>query len=105
MIVSIAEFLILGFIVEWAFRKLTIPGLVGLLFLGVVLGPFVLDLATPELLRVSDELRLIALIVILLRAGLELSKETLNRVGGRVLLLATVPAVANREFIMMPPPN
>jgi len=93
MIVSIAEFLILGFIVEWAFRKLTIPGLVGLLFLGVVLGPFVLDLATPELLRVSDELRLIALIVILLRAGLELSKETLNRVGGRVLLLATVPAV------------
>ena len=85
MIVSIAEFLILGFIVEWAFRKLTIPGLVGLLFLGVVLGPFVLELATPELLRVSDELRLIALVVILLRAGLELSKETLNRVGGRFL--------------------
>ena len=58
-----------------------------------MLGPYVLDLATPELLRVSDELRLIALIVILLRAGLELSKETLNRVGGRVLLLATVPSV------------
>ena len=99
MIVSIAEFLILGFIVEWAFRKLTIPGLVGLLFLGVVLGPYALDLASPELLQVSDELRLIALIVILLRAGLELSKETLNRVGGRVLLLATVPAIIEAAAI------
>jgi len=93
MIVSIAEFLILGFIVDWAFRKVAIPGLVGLLLLGVVLGPFALGMATPELIRVSDELRLIALIVILLRAGFELSKETLNRVGGRVLLLATIPAI------------
>ncbi|NQV82330.1 MAG: cation:proton antiporter [Rhodospirillales bacterium] len=101
MIASIAEFLILGFIVDWAFRKMNIPGLVGLLLLGVVLGPYVLGWATPELLRVSDELRLIALIVILLRAGFEISKETLNRVGGRVLILATVPAVFEGVTVML----
>jgi solute carrier family 9B (sodium/hydrogen exchanger), member 1/2 len=101
MIVGIAEFLILGFIVDWAFRKLNIPGLVGLLFLGVVLGPYVLGWATPGLIEVSDELRLVALIVILLRAGFEISKETLNRVGGRVLLLATVPAIFEGVAVML----
>ena len=93
MIVSIAELLILGIVVDWAFRKLTIPGLVGMLLLGVLLGPFALNWISPELLNVSNDFRLIALIVILLRAGFELSKDTLNRVGGRVLLLSAVPAV------------
>ena len=93
MIVSLAELLILGIVVDWAFRKLTIPGLVGLLLLGVALGPFALQWVSPDLLGVSNDFRLIALIVILLRAGFELSKETLNRVGGRVLLLSVVPAI------------
>ncbi|MDA0306107.1 MAG: cation:proton antiporter [Proteobacteria bacterium] len=93
MIVSLAELLILGLIVDWAFRKMTIPGLVGMLFLGVLAGPYVLGWVNPGLLEISYDFRLLALIVILLRAGLELSKETLNRVGGRVVLLSAVPAV------------
>ncbi|NQU59358.1 MAG: cation:proton antiporter [Rhodospirillales bacterium] len=93
MIVSLAELLILGLIVDWAFRKMTIPGLVGMLFLGVLAGPYVLGWINPGLLAISYDFRLLALIVILLRAGLELSKETLNRVGGRVVLLSAVPAV------------
>ena len=100
MIVSLAELLILGLIVDWAFRKLTVPGLVGMLFLGVLFGPHALGLVNPELLAVSGDFRLIALIVILLRAGLELSKDTLNRVGGRVLVLAVIPAVVEGIAIM-----
>jgi len=93
MIVSLAELLILGLIVDWAFRKMTIPGLVGMLFLGVLAGPYVLNWVSPDLLAISYDFRLMALIVILLRAGFELSKDTLNRVGGRVLVLATIPAI------------
>ena len=101
MIVSLAELLVLGLIVDWAFRRMTVPGLVGMLFLGVLFGPYVLGWVHPELLAVSGDFRLIALIVILLRAGFELSKDTLNRVGGRVLLLATVPAIVEGAAIMV----
>ncbi len=100
MIVSIAEILILGLIVDWAFRRMTVPGLVGMLFLGVLFGPYALGLVSPELLAVSGDFRLIALIVILLRAGFELSKDTLNRVGGRVVLLAAVPAIVEGVAVM-----
>ena len=101
MIVSLAELLVLGLIVDWAFRRMAVPGLVGMLFLGVLFGPYVLGWVNPELLAVSGDFRLIALIVILLRAGFELSKDTLNRVGGRVLLLATVPAIVEGVAIMV----
>jgi len=93
MIVSLAELIILSVLVDWAFRKLNIPGLVGMLLLGVAFGPYALGLIHPELLTASTDLRLIALIVILLRAGFELSKNTVNQVGVRVLLLAAVPAI------------
>ncbi len=93
MIVSIAELVILGFIVDWAFRRLNVPGLIGMLLLGVAFGPFVLGWISPDLHTVSGDFRMIALIVILLRAGLGLSRETLNRIGGRALLLAIVPAI------------
>ncbi|MDA1089067.1 MAG: cation:proton antiporter [Proteobacteria bacterium] len=100
MIVSLAELLILGLIVDWAFRKLTVPGLVGMLLLGFLFGPYALGWVNPELLAVSGDFRLIALIVILLRAGLELSKDTLNRVGGRAVVLAVIPAVIEGAAIM-----
>lgn len=100
MIGSLAELIILSLIVDWAFRKMTIPGLVGMLFLGVAFGPYVLGWVSPDLLAVSQDFRLIALIVILLRAGFELSKDTLNRVGGRVTLLSGVPATFEGVAIM-----
>ncbi len=93
MLVSLAEILILSVLADWAFRKLTLPGLVGMLFLGVAIGPFALDWIHPGVLTASADLRLIALIVILLRAGFELSRSTLHRVGGRVLVLSAVPAI------------
>jgi len=93
MAVSLAELIILGILADWCFRRFRIPGLVGMLLLGVVAGPFVLNWLAPDLLRISSDLRLVALIVILLRAGFELSKEALARVGKEVLLLSCVPAI------------
>ncbi|MFW6303747.1 MAG: cation:proton antiporter [Candidatus Sumerlaeota bacterium] len=92
MAVGIAEIIILSLIADWAFRRIGIPGLIGMLLVGVGLGPHVLGWLDPALLAIGPDLRLIALIVILLRVGFELSRSTLHRVGGRVLLLAFVPA-------------
>ena len=92
MIISLAELVILSFLVDWAFRRVKVPGLAGMLLLGVAFGPYALGWIDPALQRVSADLRLIALIVILLRAGFELSRKTVNQVGFRVLLLSFVPA-------------
>jgi NhaP-type Na+/H+ or K+/H+ antiporter len=93
MAVSLAELILLGLLVDFAFRKIRIPGLVGMLCVGILLGPFVLGFLKPSLLSVSADLRMIALIVILLRAGFELSKDTLRRVGLQAALLSCIPAV------------
>ncbi|OHC73890.1 MAG: potassium transporter [Rhodospirillales bacterium RIFCSPLOWO2_12_FULL_58_28] len=93
MIVDLAQLLIFGIIVDWAFRKLSVPGVIGMLLLGTAFGPHLLNRINPELLTASGDLRMLALVVILLRAGFELSKKTLNKVGGRVALLSVVPAL------------
>jgi NhaP-type Na+/H+ or K+/H+ antiporter/CBS domain-containing protein len=92
MALNIAELIILGFIADLLFRKLKMPGLVGMLLLGVAIGPYALNLLKPNLLQISSDLRMIALIVILLRAGFELSRETLHKVGFRAILLSFIPA-------------
>jgi len=105
MIASLAEIIILGLLVDWAFRKLTLPGLVGMLFLGIGLGPYFLDWIDSDLLDVSDDIRIIALIVILLRVGFELSKRTLNRVGIRALALSILPPLAEGVVITLLGPS
>lgn len=92
MAISIAEIIILSLIADWILRRFHIPGLIGMLLVGVILGPYVLDWINPDLLVIGPDLRLIALIVILLRVGFELSRKTLHSVGGRILLLAFIPA-------------
>ncbi len=93
MAINLAEIIILCLLVDWLFRKFGIPGLIGMLGVGVLLGPSVLGIIHPETLRVGSDLRMIALIVILLRAGFELSRESLNRVGKQAVLLAFLPAL------------
>ena len=73
MAVSIAEIIILSLIADWLLRRLGIPGLIGMLFVGLILGPYVLGWIDPDLLAIGPDLRLIALIVILLRVGFQLS--------------------------------
>ncbi|WP_372846700.1 cation:proton antiporter [Pontiella sp.] len=93
MAVSIAEMILLGLLADWVFRTLRMPGLLGMLMLGVLFGPYGLKLLEPGFLAASSDLRMIALIIILLRAGFELSRDVLNRVGTQALLLSFVPGV------------
>ena len=88
MALSIAEMILLGLLADWIFRKMRLPGLLGMLFLGVLFGPYVLDLMEPGFLEASSDLRMIALIIILLRAGFELSRKALHKVGLQALLMS-----------------
>ncbi|MGD8366632.1 MAG: cation:proton antiporter [Desulfobacterales bacterium] len=93
MAIGIALIVLLGLTGDYVFRKLKLPGLVGMLLVGVVVGPYVLNLLDPEIMAVSGDFRKIALIVILLRAGFELRRDTLHRIGRAALTLSAVPAL------------
>ena len=99
MAFGIAELVILGLLVEWMTRKLRLPGLIGLLLLGILMGPHLLNRVTPETQAVAADWRLIALVIILLRAGLEISREVLSRVGLRAMLLAVIPCLIEVSVI------
>ncbi len=105
MAVSIAEMILLGLLADWLFRKLRMPGLLGMLFVGVLFGPYVLNLMEPGFLAASRDLRVIALIIILLRAGLELSRDVLNRVGKQALLMSFVPGLLEGGTIALLGPS
>ena len=93
MAISLALIVVLGLAADIVFRKFRLPGLVGMLIVGVLVGPYVLGLMRPEMMQVSADFRKIALIVILLRAGFELRRDTLNRIGKTAALMSAVPAM------------
>ena len=93
MAIGIALIVLLGLGGDYLFRKLKLPGLVGMLLVGVVAGPYLLNLLSPEIMAVSGDFRKIALIVILLRAGFELRRDTLHRVGIAAATMSAVPAI------------
>ena len=93
MAISIAFIIVLGLLGDYLFRKMKLPGLLGMLIAGIIIGPYVLSMLSPEIMHVSGDFRKIALIVILLRAGFELRRDTLNRVGRAAVLMSTIPAV------------
>ena len=101
---SIAIIILCGLAGDYLFKKMKLPGLVGMLLVGVIAGPYVLGLIKPEMMAVSGDFRKIALIVILLRAGFELRRDTLNRVGKTALLMSAVPAVFEIAGIMLVAP-
>lgn len=99
MALSLAVIIILGLLFNKLFEKVKLPGLLGMLVLGVILGPYGLDwlfkdfLLTEDVIRLSSDFRKIALIVILLRAGFGIKKETLEKVGVPALKLSCIPGV------------
>lgn len=105
MAFSIAEMILLGLLMDWVFRTLRMPGLLGMLLLGVLFGPYVFDLMEPGFLEASADLRMIALVIILLRAGFELSREALNKVGVQALLLSFVPGIMEGSTIALLGPS
>lgn len=104
MAVSIALIILLGLCGDYLFRRLKLPGLVGMLLVGVLIGPYMLNLMAPEMMTASGDFRKIALIVILLRAGFELRRDTLNRVGRSALLMSAVPAIFEIAGVVLAAP-
>ena len=92
MLFSLALIMLCGLVLSGIMQKLKLPGLVGMLLTGIVLGPYAFNLLAPELLNISADLREIALIVILTRAGLALDINDLKKVGRPAILMCFIPA-------------
>ncbi len=92
MLLSIALILLVGMSMGWICRKIKLPGLLGMLITGSVLGPYVLNMLDIKLLGISADLRKIAMIIILTRAGLGLDLTSLKKIGRPAVLMCFVPA-------------
>lgn len=92
MFLSLGLILLFGLLMGWVSKQLRLPSLTGMLLVGIVLGPYVFNLIDPSILNVSAQLRKIALIIILARAGLTLDIQDLKKVGRPAILMCFLPA-------------
>ena len=92
MLTSIAMILLLGLLIGWIFSKFKLPSLLGMVIVGIIISPHALNLIDESILRISGELRQIALVIILTRAGLSLDISDLKKVGRPAVLMCFVPA-------------
>lgn len=93
MIVSLGIVLLVGLILASLIEKLKLPRIVGMLAAGILCGPYVLNLLDPSILSISADLRKIALVIILIKAGLSLNLADLKQVGRPAVLMSFLPAV------------
>lgn len=93
MATSLGIIILLGLMANYIFEKIKLPGLMGMLILGVILGPYGLNILKPEIMNVSSDFRKIALIIILLRAGFGISRDDLNKVGKTAIKMSVVPGL------------
>lgn len=101
MSLSLALIILIGLIFNRSFDKINLPGLLGMLLTGVLLGPYGLDMIHHDILNISPDLRKIALIVILIRAGLGIEKETLKKVGISAIKLSFIPGILEGSTIII----
>lgn len=92
MLTSIAIILLFGLLVGWIFSKAKLPSLLGVIIVGIVLSPHGLNLVDESILTISGDLRQIALVIILTRAGLSLNFSDLKKIGRPAILMCFVPA-------------
>ena len=92
MLTSLAFIFLAGLAMAAVCERIGLPRIIGMLFTGIVLGPYVLNLLDPSILDISSELRQMALIIILLKAGLSLNLADLKKVGRPAMMMAFVPA-------------
>lgn len=92
MLLSIAYILLLGMFTGWICKKLKLPSLLGMILTGMILGPYVLNLIDNSILNISSDLRRMALIIILMRAGLSLDLNDFKKVGRPAIFMCFVPA-------------
>ena len=92
MLLSIALILLVGMSTGWICRKIKLPSLLGMLCTGIILGPYMLNFLDESILGISAELRKIALVIILTRAGLGLDLSGLKKLGRPAVLMCFIPA-------------
>lgn len=92
MLTSIALILLLGLGAGWVFSKLKLPSLLGMILVGILISPHCFDLVDDSMLLISGEIRQIALVIILMRAGLSLNVADLKKVGRPAICMCFVPA-------------
>ncbi|GAB6099774.1 cation:proton antiporter [Halanaerocella petrolearia] len=101
MLLSIALILSLGLMLGFIFNRFDLPSLLGMLVAGIILGPSGLSLLDSKLLSISQEIRQLALIIILLRAGLGISKDTLKKIGKAAFRLSFIPGLLEGGTIFL----
>ena len=92
MLTSLSFIFLVGLAMAAICQRIRLPRIIGMLLTGIVLGPYVLDLLDPSILSISSELRQMALIIILVKAGLSLNLADLKKVGRPAVILSCVPA-------------
>lgn len=92
MLTSIALIFILGLFGGWLFSKMKLPSLIGMIIVGIIISPHCLNMVDDSILSISGDLRQIALVIILTRAGLSLNISDLKKVGRPAILMCFVPA-------------
>ena len=89
--VYLAVVITCAFALSWFMKKIHLPGLIGMMITGIIMGPYALDLIDPSIIGISADLRQFALMIILARAGLALDIETLKRIGKPAILMSFIP--------------
>lgn len=92
MLASLSLIFLVGLAMAAVVQQLRLPRIIGMLFTGILLGPYVLNLLDPSILGISSELRQMALVIILLKAGLSLDLSDLKKVGRPAIMMSCVPA-------------
>lgn len=100
MVVDIALIILLALILNFLFNKLGLPGLLGMIATGLILGPSGFDLINSEVLILLREFKTAALIVILIRAGLGINKKTLNKIGGPAIRMSFIPGILEGTAVL-----
>ena len=105
MLLSVALILVVGMFMGWLCRKIKLPALLGMLLTGILLGPYVSNRIDVSVLGISAELRKIALIIILTRAGLGLDLTGLKKIGRPAVMMCFVPATCELAGMMLIAPK
>lgn len=92
MLASLSLIFLVGLAMAAIVQRLQLPRIIGMLVTGILLGPYVLNLLDPSILGISSELRQMALVIILLKAGLSLDLSDLKKVGRPAIMMSCVPA-------------
>ena len=100
MLTSLSLIFLVGLAMGAICGYLKLPRIIGMLVTGIVLGPYVLDLLDPSILSISADLRKMALIIILLKAGLSLNLEDLKKVGRPAVMMSFVTGIVLKSLVI-----